>query len=233
MPRMRRVAVPNYPHHIQQRGHNGETVFNDEEDCRKYLSDIQDLKSKFKVDIYAWCLLPDQVHLLANPGSNADMLAETMKGLSARTTRHRNRKYKRSGTLWEGRYRSSVVQRGEWTLACMYYLETLHSRMHGKITEHFPWTSLDMRAGRTEENWLDLPDEFQSLGHSPLERINIYTRNLQKSIDENQARVIESAVSRNQLTGDSHFIDEVERLTGIRMSSRGRGRPPLKREHEN
>ena len=103
MPRMRRTVVPDYPHHILQRGHNGQEVFKDEEDYLKYLADLRELKEKWHVKVYGWCLLPEQVHMLVDPGPNPDMLSELMKALAARTTRHRNRKDKRSGTLWESR----------------------------------------------------------------------------------------------------------------------------------
>ena len=149
MPRMRRTVVPDYPHHILQRGHNGQEVFKDEEDYLKYLTDLRELKEKWHVKVYGWCLLPEQVHMLVDPGPNPDMLSELMKALAARTTRHRNRKDKRSGTLWESRYRSSVVQRGSWTLACLRYLEkrpglpdlaTLGCRSAGRFTV-FSWNN--------------------------------------------------------------------------------------------
>ena len=64
MPRMRRTVVPDYPHHILQRGHNGQEVFKDEEDYLKYLTDLRELKEKWHVKVYGWCLLPEQVHML-------------------------------------------------------------------------------------------------------------------------------------------------------------------------
>lgn len=87
MPRMRRTVVPDYPHHILQRGHNGQEVFKDEEDYLKYLADLRELKEKWHVKVYGWCLLPEQVHMLVDPGPNPDMLSELMKALAARTTR--------------------------------------------------------------------------------------------------------------------------------------------------
>ena len=117
MPRMRRTVVPDYPHHILQRGHNGQEVFKDEEDYLKYLADLRELKEKWHVKVYGWCLLPEQVHMLVDPGPNPDMLSELMKALAARTTRHRNRRDKRSGTLWVVEHfnhrRSQIVGRKE------------------------------------------------------------------------------------------------------------------------
>ncbi len=229
MPRMRRVVVPDYPHHILQRGHNGQEVFKDDEDCLKYLADLRELKSKLNVKVYGWCLLPEQVHLLVDPRSNPDMLSELMKALAARTTRHRNRKDKRSGTLWESRYRSSVIQRGAWTLACLRYLEKrpVLLRLVG-APARFPWSSYGMRMGRETSVWLDQPDEFLALGDTDQERRDFYRTFMEQQIHEQEATIILGAAMRNQLTGDKQFTDEVENITGVRVSMRGRGRPPGK-----
>ena len=102
--------------------------------------------------------------MLVDPGPNPDMLSELMKALAARTTRHRNRKDKRSGTLWESRYCSSVVQRGYWTLACLRYLEKRPVLLDmATAPSRFPWTSFGMRMGRDEPAWLDHPEEFLEL----------------------------------------------------------------------
>ena len=227
MPRMRRTVVPDYPHHILQRGHNGQEVFKDEEDYLKYLTDLRELKEKWHVKVYGWCLLPEQVHMLVDPGPNPDMLSELMKALAARTTRHRNRKDKRSGTLWESRYRSSVVQRGSWTLACLRYLEKRPVLLDlATAPSRFPWTSFGMRMGRDEPAWLDHPEEFLELADTDHERRQVYRLFMEQQIQDQEAGLILGAAMRNQLTGDKHFIDEVEKITGVRVSMRGRGRPP-------
>ncbi len=229
MPRMRRTVVPDYPHHILQRGHNGQDVFKEEDDYLKYLKDLRELKEKLNVKVYGWCLLPNQVHLLVDPRSNPDMLSELMKALAARTTRYRNRKDKRSGTLWESRYRSSVIQRGPWTLACLRYLEKLPVLLGlAHAPARFPWTSFTMRMGRQEPSWLDQPEEFLNLGDNEQEQRHLYRAFVEQQIHEQEADAILSAVMRNQLTGDKEFTDEIEEITGVRVSMRGRGRPPGK-----
>ena len=89
--------VPDYPHHILQRGHNGQEVFKDEEDYLKYLTDLRELKEKWHVKVYGWCLLPEQVHMLVDPGPNPDMVSELMKALAARTGTARKNAAVRSG----------------------------------------------------------------------------------------------------------------------------------------
>ncbi len=229
MPRMRRTVVPEYPHHILQRGHNGQEVFKEEEDYLKYLKDLRELKEKLNVKVYGWCLLPNELHLLIDPRFNPDMLSEMMKALAARTTRHRNRKGNRTGTLWESRYRSSVIQRGHWTLACLRYLEKRPVLLGlADAPARFPWSSFNMRMGREEPAWLDHPEEFLNLGETDQERRHFYRLFMEQNIQEREAHAILCAAMRNQLTGDKEFTDEVEEITGVRVSMRGRGRPPGK-----
>jgi len=107
---MGRVVVPNYPHHVVQRGHNRQVVFATDTDCRRYLENLRELKDAFGIRIHAYCLMTNHVHLLLTPGDEVAALGQLMKALAARTTRYRNRLEGRSGTLWESRYRSSPVQ---------------------------------------------------------------------------------------------------------------------------
>ena len=223
------MVVPDYPHHILQRGHNGQEVFTDEEDYLKYLEDLRELKEKWQVKVYAWCLLPRQIDILVDPGTNVHALGELMKALAARTTRHRNRKDKRSGTLWESRYRSSIVQHGTWTLACMRYLEKLPVLLNLADTpSEYRWSSFGMRTGGQEPAWLDEPQAYLDLADTASERRQRYRFFMDQSIPEQESELIPGAAMRNQLTGDKSFTDEIEEVTGVRVSARGRGRPPGK-----
>lgn len=123
MPRIRRVVLPNYPHHVVQRGHNRQVVFAETSDFEHYLADLRELKEVFGVKVYAYCLMTNHVHLLLASGDTASGLGQLMKALAARMTRYRNRLEGRSGTLWESRYKSSVVQSDTYLLACSRYIE--------------------------------------------------------------------------------------------------------------
>ncbi|MDH0650342.1 transposase, partial [Pseudomonas sp. GD03858] len=123
MPRMGRVLLPHYPHHIVQRGHNRQVVFAEDTDFQRYLTDLRDLKDAFDVKVYAYCLMTNHVHLLLAPGDSCAGLSQLMKTLAARMTRYRNRLEGRSGTLWESRYKSSIVQSDTYLLACCRYIE--------------------------------------------------------------------------------------------------------------
>jgi putative transposase len=157
MPRMGRVVLPNYPHHIVQRGHSRQVVFAATEDFQRYLSDLRELKALFGVKVYAYCLMTNHVHLLLAPGEAVAGLGQLMKALAARATRYRNKLEGRSGTLWESRYKSSVVQSDTYLLACSRYIELnpVRARMVAR-PEDYVWSSyLPRISNSAEHDWLD------------------------------------------------------------------------------
>ncbi len=109
MPRHARLVVPHYPHHIIQRGHNRQVVFAQDADYLYYLDTLQAWKTYYGVQVYAFCLMTNHVHLLVQPGGTPGTLAQLMKRVAARQTRYINRLEGRTGTLWESRYKSSPV----------------------------------------------------------------------------------------------------------------------------
>ncbi|MCG6575934.1 transposase [Pseudomonas sp. AF32] len=227
MPRMGRIVLPNYPHHIVQRGHNRQVVFAAAEDYQRYLSDLRELKDAFGVKVYAFCLMTNHVHLLLAPGESTVGLGQLMKALAARATRYRNRLEGRSGTLWESRYKSSVVQSDSYLLACSRYIELnpVRARMVADVAD-YSWSSYRNRV-RDEPDicWLDADPCFLALGDTSLERRLRYEEYVRQAIPPDQLRLIRDALQRGQLTGTSRFVDEVERIVGVRVEPRGQGRP--------
>ncbi len=108
MPRMRRAVLPDYPHHIIQRGHNRQVIFAEAGDFERYLETLANFKDIYGVKVYAWCLMTNHVHLLVAP-EDMTGLGQLMKRLAGRQTRDHNRLERRTGTLWESRYKSSPV----------------------------------------------------------------------------------------------------------------------------
>ncbi|VXB06088.1 transposase [Pseudomonas sp. 8AS] len=229
MPRMGRIVLPNYPHHVVQRGHNRQVVFAAEDDYQRYLSDLRELKDVFGVKVYAYCLMTNHVHLLLAPGDLVAGLGQLMKALAARTTRYRNRLEGRSGTLWESRYKSSVVQTDIYLLACSRYIELnpVRARMTAEAGD-YPWSSyrerLDMGCN---SDWLDADPCFLALGRDQVERRERYESYVKQAASLEETSLIREALQRGQLTGSSRFIDEIERVTGLRIEQRGQGRPKV------
>lgn len=218
--------LPGYPHHILQRGHNGQAVFTSPRDFTYYLNELADLKEAFNISLYAYCLMPNHVHLLVCPQHSASSLAAFMKALSARATRYRNRVEKRSGTLWGSRYKSSLVQQDHYLLASCLYIDL--NPVLGRLVafaEDYPWSSVRERLGMVESRHLDWCSAFDALGNTGAERVRRYTHALREPVCEYQSAFIRGSLQRGQLTGTRGFVDEIEHVAGVRLEQRGRGRP--------
>ena len=118
MPRMGRVVLPNYPHHVVQRGHNKQVVFAEDGDYRYYLGTLEEFKALYDVKVYGFCLMTNHVHLILQPGDSEAGMGQLMKRLAGRQTRFVNRQELRTGTLWESRYKSSPMDTDTYLLAC-------------------------------------------------------------------------------------------------------------------
>jgi len=227
MPRMGRIVLPNYPHHIVQRGHNRQVVFAEAGDFQRYLYDLRELKDAFGVKVYAYCLMTNHVHLLVAPVESTAGLSQLMKALAARMTRYRNKLEGRSGTLWEGRYKSSLVQSDCYLLACSRYIEL--NPVRARIVsqpEDYAWSSYLLRFGeKTYDNWLDTDPCFEALGRTLEDRRFVYRSFVTQEIPSEELTLIRESLQRGQLTGNARFVDEVEGVMGLRIERRGRGRP--------
>lgn len=226
MPRMARIVLPGYPHHIVQRGHNRQVIFAQEEDYVGYLANLQELKLTFGIGVYAYCLMTNHVHLLLQPGEAVADLGAFMKALAARTTRYFNRLEGRSGTLWESRYKSSPVQTERYLLACCRYVELnpVRARMVAHPGE-YRWSSYAARMGGPDGEWLDLDPMYLALGQDDATRRERYQTFLEDAIPLGEWALIRESVKRGQLTGNGSFVEAVEQIVGRRIERRGPGRP--------
>ena len=123
MPRMGRVVVPNMPNHVVQRGHNRNVVFVSSEDYLYYLETLSTWKVTLGVKVYAWCLMTNHVHLILDPGDDIKSIGLLMKRLAGRQTRYVNSREGRTGSLWDGRYKLSIVDTDEYLLQCCRYID--------------------------------------------------------------------------------------------------------------
>lgn len=228
MPRTGRVLLPHCPHHIVQRGHNRRLVFAEKRDYERYLDTLAEFKRAFGVKVYAWCLMGNHVHLLLGPGEDAAAVARLMKRLAGRQTRFYNRLHQCTGTLWESRYKSSPVDRDEYLLACVRYIEL--NPVRARIVaapEDYPWSSCRYRLGEAPCPWLDEDPCYLALGATASQRRAYYWQFLRAAIPQDEWGVIRTAVRRNQLTGAAGFIARAEEILGRRIGVRAPGRPVL------
>lgn len=229
MPRMGRVMLANYPHHIVQRGHNRQVVFAEPSDYARYLDTLAEYKAVFDVKVYAYCLMTNHVHLLLAPGEEVAGLGRLMKRLAGRQTRYHNCLEGRTGTLWESRYKSSPVDSDSYLLACVRYIELnpVRARMVA-MPEKYRWSSARHHLGVERSDWLDEDPCYQALDKEAEQRRERYREFLSGAIPEGEWALIRAAVQRGQLTGKGRFVDQVEAILGRRIEHRPPGRPARK-----
>ncbi|WP_248741161.1 transposase [Pseudomonas sp. MWU12-2029] len=210
MPRTGRIVLPHYPHHIVQRGHNRQVVFAAPADFERYLSDLRELKEALGIKVYAYCLMTNHVHLLLAPGESTSSLGQLMKALAGRMTRYRNKVEGRTGTLWESRY---------------IELNPVRARMVARA-EDYRWSSFALRLSDfSASTWLDKDPCFLELGPTDAIRRERYKSFIEMATPTNELQLIRGALQRSQLTGNTRFVDEIEKITGKRIDFRARGRP--------
>ena len=227
MPRVGRIVLQNYPHHVVQRGHNKQVVFAEEADYRYYLKTLEEFKDLYGVKVYGFCLMTNHTHLLLEPGDEIAGLGRLMKRLAGRQTRFVNRQESRTGTLWEGRYKSSPIQTDTYLLACLRYVESnpVRARMV-KSPESYRWSSYRQHAGMEGEfSWLDIDPCYLGLGTADSDRSARYREFVRSAIPAGEWELIREALQRGQLTGNSRFANEVEAIVGRRIMNRKQGRP--------
>ena len=226
MPRKARIALANYPHHVIQRGHNRQTVFTAPDDYRYYLDNFATWKASYGCKVYAYCLMSNHVHLIVDPGEIPEHLGMLMKRVAGRQTRYVNRVAGRSGTLWEGRYKSSPIEDDTYLLACCRYVD-LNPVQAGMCAtpEEYTWSSAAAHLGGPWPEWLDRAPAWLGLGESDTERIRHYHEILAKPIGDDERAAIIKPVQRGQLTGGATFVDTIAERLGRRVELRGQGRP--------
>lgn len=149
MPRKPRFTLPGIPQHIIQRGNNREPCFFAEEDYRRYLDDLAEVAEKHGCRIHAYVLMTNHVHLLMTP-AREHSISDTMQALGRRYVYYINKTYRRTGTLWEGRYKASLIDTEAYLLTCMRYIEL--NPVRATMVEHpgeYQWSSYAANAQGT------------------------------------------------------------------------------------
>ena len=160
MPRIARVCAVNYPHHVTQRGNNREPVFFDDEDKAFYLKTLRGYSKKWGLDIWAYCLMTNHVHILAVP-KQEESLARGIGGTNLVYTQYVNCKYKRSGRLWQNRFYSTIIEKEPYLWAVSRYIELNSVRAKlVKKAEDYKWSSakahlLGLSDAILSKSWLD------------------------------------------------------------------------------
>lgn len=231
MPRQLRIILADTAHHIVQRGHNRQVVFASDEEFAFYRENLIECKREFGCKIYAYCLMTNHIHLVIDPGGKPESLSLFMKRVAGRQTRYVNRLHKRSGSLWEGRFKSSIISTREYLLACCRYIEQNPVRCGLAVSpELYRWSSYASKALGVLDDAVDCDCEYLAMAKTSQKRQNVYAAFVKGEIPENEVQLIRQALQRGQLTGSLLFREQVYEDTGIFISRSGPGRPRKEKE---
>lgn len=226
MPRIARIALPNFPHHLVQRGHNQQDVFFNPWDRESYLETLVEFREELNIRIFGYCLMTNHVHLIVDPGDSPENLGRLMKRLAGRHTRRINRIHKRSGTLWGGRFYSSLIETDRYLLTCLRYVDL--NPVRAKIVsspEQFVWSSYRARIGLTKCPWLDEDACTKALSPELTRRQERYREFVAQGEDELELKLIRGSLQRCHMTASESFVKNFEEETGREISRREPGRP--------
>lgn len=158
MVRHGRIILDNVYYHVISRGNQKQNIFLEHGDFEKYLGLLKHYKRKYKFRLYAWCLMPNHVHLILDVNNPGD-LAKIMQGLKLAYAKWFNKKYKKVGHLWQGRYKNMVIQKDNYVLDCINYIEMNPVRANIKESPlDYPWSSYRCRILGDNSSFLDKPN---------------------------------------------------------------------------
>jgi putative transposase len=227
--RQPRLAIPAYPHHVIQRGHNRQRVFADEVDRRQYLAWLGDACAAHDLSVHAYVLMDNHVHLLATPLGDAS-LSRAMQAVGRRYVRWFNRRHGRTGTLWEGRFRSSLVEADRYLLACQRYIES--NPVRAGIVEtvaDWPWSSHRHHVGLAVDPLVRPHPTVWALGNTPFERESAYRHLFDESVSKTEYEWLRDRLLAGKPTASAHFQRQLEEASGLRLIPRPVGRPRVRR----
>lgn len=225
MARRPRLTIVGVPQHVIQRGNNRQATFFADEDYRLFLAYLGQAARKHGCSVHAYVLMTNHVHLLVTP-NKPDAVSHTLQDVGRRYVQYVNFTYRRSGTLWEGRFKASLVDTQQYFLACCRYIEFNPVRAGiAKAPADYAWSSYRHYALGQESGLLSAHEEYQALGTTELERQCAYRDLFNNSVDENGLQEIRETVNRGWPLGSERFKDEIEAALERAARPPKRGRP--------
>jgi putative transposase len=225
MPRRARLRIADLPLHLIQRGNNRSACFYADEDYALYLHHLEELSRKFCCAVHAYVLMTNHVHLLLTP-ARQDSPSLLMKHLGQRYVQYINKTYRRSGTLWEGRFRSSIVQEQGYLLRCYRYIEL--NPVRAGMVRHprdYRWSSHAANGEGASSRVLNPHVEYAALGREESDRLAAYRALFRAELDPKEVDEIRAAVNGGFALGNDRFKAEIAAMLGRRVQPGVSGRP--------
>jgi putative transposase len=225
MARLPRLVVPHRPHHVIQRGIDSQTVFREDEDYVAFLNWLREAGRQFKVAIHAYALMPDRLQLLVSPVDEAG-LGRMMQWVGRHYVPYFNQKYHRSGTLWQGRYRATVIDPERYFMACSRYIE-LDPVRSGVVSAaaDYPWSSCAHHLGMKRDPLITDHAVYWALGNTPFDREAAYRELMEQALGADELQAIGEATQKGWALGSEKFKASLAKETNRRVSPAKRGRP--------
>lgn len=228
MPRKPRFVLPGVPQHIIQRGNNREPCFYSTEDYRRYLELLKEAADRNDCCVHAYVLMTNHVHVLATPFSPHG-ISHLMQDLGRKYVRAINHIYRRSGTLWEGRYKASLVDSEAYVLTCMRYIELNPVRANMVVHPgEYRWSSYAANGQGQADALISPHPLYAQLGHDPLERQAAYRELFRVHLDPDTLHAIRGALNEELVLGREDFKEKIEQMTRRQVRRGKDGRPRLK-----
>ena len=228
MARLPRLTLAGYPHHVIQRGNNRQAIFVTVADYQHLLALFEENAKKFEVNVHAYVLMTNHFHLLATPQTDKG-LPLLMQAVGRSYVRYFNDRQSRSGSLWEGRYRSTLIEIDRYLLTCMAYID-LNPVRAGMVTEahEYAWSSHGFYVGARSDKLITPHSLFWDLANTPFAREAAYADLVRSGINADQQSALTKSVLAGWALGNSDFVADLQKKTDRRVSKAKVGRPFIK-----
>ena len=225
MARLPRLAVAGQAHLVLLRGLDHQAIAVDDEDRRRCLDCLREAAAQHQVAVHAHALLDDRLRLLATP-PDALALGQMVQSLGRRYVGGFNRRHGRHGTLWDGRFRATVVQAGGPALQALLFVDTeaVRAGLVDAAADH-PWSSAAHHVGRRRDPWLSRLIEYWQLGNTPFDREIAYAHRLADGLSERDALRLAESNHKGWAIGDADFLVRLAEQAARPVAPRRRGRP--------
>lgn len=225
MPRKPRFYLPGVPAHVVQRGHSREPVFFENDDYAAYLGWLGEASRRYDCVIHAYVLMTNHIHVLATP-DNKNSVSLMMQYVGRHYVPYINYTYGTSGSIWEGRYKASLIHDEEYLLTCMRYIELNPVRADiVKTPGAYRWSSFRENA-LGEQNELIQPHPlYLRLGRTAKQRQEAYRALFKAHIDQKQLDDIRAAWQTGTPLGNDYFREKIEAKLKCKVGQARRGRP--------
>ena len=225
MARLPRLTLAGYPHHVIQRGNNRQPIFASTADYKHLLGLLEENAKKFHVDVHAYVLMSNHFHLLATPQTDKG-LPLLMQAVGRSYVRYFNDLQSRSGTLWEGRYRSTLIETDRYLLACMAYID-LNPVRAGMVAEaaDYPWSSHSYYVGAHSDKLVVPHALFWGLANTPFGREAAYADLVRAGVSADQQAALTRSALAGWALGDTDFVADLQKRTERRVNKVRVGRP--------